>query len=529
MTETELTSRWSAWLRRPMARLSRAASISTSDPSLVPSMRGATQCVEGWRCWAWCAADWTASTPSTSAAVFRWAPSVQPGPRPERFARELAPLLEAIPVDRQPRRLAIDPGRFLVARAGWLVARVLHVRERPGADVERQVVLDAGMTELIRPALYGARHEIEALTSLRRPVAGPIAAPPRPPSSRGPCASRPTTSVRTICRRFGAATSSLSAMPARTRPRSGRPTTAGHGRRRFCSRRTAHSASRAGGDAWRTSAEYADTHVSPVRHQGVVIPRCAHHRRRPGASGTSTEPRATPGAQAEQVIHDTAGLLDAGTIRTVTLVGGSHRGADRQPAGRVRTARRRSWAVDHRRPSQGPARSRAGRSFDAVDPACSLVEQDPSGSRHRDRLCRDPRIPGASRGFPPADPRRQRRSGARRRRPQRSHDRRRRPPADGAQRRVAWRSRRGPGRSSGCATARATVSPSRDRPGRQPLRRRIRARDDRRGRRDDRSHRGAHEGRSGGLHAGRRLSHDRGDRAPRSGAHQPVGCRPQGL
>ena len=104
-------------------------------------------------------------------------PLGRPGPRPERFARELTPLLGAIPVDRQPRRLVVEPGRFLVARAGWLVARVLHVRDRPGADVERQVVLDAGMTELIRPALYGARHEIEALTSLGRPDAGPIAVP----------------------------------------------------------------------------------------------------------------------------------------------------------------------------------------------------------------------------------------------------------------------------------------------------------------------------------------------------------------
>jgi len=33
-----------------------------------------------------------------------------------------------------------------------------------------QIVIDAGMTELIRPALYGARHPIEALTSLGRPV-----------------------------------------------------------------------------------------------------------------------------------------------------------------------------------------------------------------------------------------------------------------------------------------------------------------------------------------------------------------------
>src|SRR4029077_9046572 len=76
------------------------------------------------------------------------------GPRPERFAREMPELLDALPADRRPTRLAIEPGRFLVARAGWLVARVLHVRERDG----RMVVLDAGMTELIRPALYGARH-----------------------------------------------------------------------------------------------------------------------------------------------------------------------------------------------------------------------------------------------------------------------------------------------------------------------------------------------------------------------------------
>ena len=89
-----------------------------------------------------------------------------PAPDPARFAREVAPLVEAIPADRRPRRLAIEPGRYLVGRAGWLVARVLHVRDRGG----RQVVIDAGMTELIRPALYGAIHGIVALTSLGRPV-----------------------------------------------------------------------------------------------------------------------------------------------------------------------------------------------------------------------------------------------------------------------------------------------------------------------------------------------------------------------
>jgi diaminopimelate decarboxylase len=97
-------------------------------------------------------------------------PPGQPVPTPERFARELPALLAAIPHERRPDRLAIEPGRALVARAGWIVARVLHARERGG----RQVVIDAGMTELIRPALYGARHAIVAL---------PARAAPSPPGA----------------------------------------------------------------------------------------------------------------------------------------------------------------------------------------------------------------------------------------------------------------------------------------------------------------------------------------------------------
>ncbi len=111
-----------------------------------------------------------------------------PAPDPARFARELPDLLEATPADRRPTRLAIEPGRYLVARAGWLVARVLHVRDRGG----RQVVLDAGMTELIRPALYGARHPILALTSLGRPIEGALA-------RANPADSEPTRVEGPIC------------------------------------------------------------------------------------------------------------------------------------------------------------------------------------------------------------------------------------------------------------------------------------------------------------------------------------------
>ncbi|MEO8207677.1 MAG: diaminopimelate decarboxylase [Chloroflexota bacterium] len=100
---------------------------------------------------------------------FPVAPSDEPVPSPAHFAREVPGLLVGVAADRRPTRFAIEPGRYLVARAGLLVGRVLHIRDRGG----RQVVIDVGMTEIIRPALYGARHDIVALTSLGRPALGP--------------------------------------------------------------------------------------------------------------------------------------------------------------------------------------------------------------------------------------------------------------------------------------------------------------------------------------------------------------------
>ncbi len=84
------------------------------------------------------------------------------------FAQETARELRELPAKSRPKRLAIEPGRSLVAGSGWLIGRVLHVRDREPT----LVVLDTGMTELIRPALYGAVHPMRALTSLGRPTEG---------------------------------------------------------------------------------------------------------------------------------------------------------------------------------------------------------------------------------------------------------------------------------------------------------------------------------------------------------------------
>lgn len=75
-------------------------------------------------------------------------------------------------------RLILEPGRLLVGNAGVLVTRVIHVKE--GAT-RTFVIVDAGMNDLLRPALYGARHTIEpvvtpaaSVTMRRVDVVGPI-------------------------------------------------------------------------------------------------------------------------------------------------------------------------------------------------------------------------------------------------------------------------------------------------------------------------------------------------------------------
>ncbi|HEX3986514.1 MAG TPA: diaminopimelate decarboxylase [Acidobacteriaceae bacterium] len=54
-------------------------------------------------------------------------------------------------------KLLLEPGRFLVGQAGALVARVLYVKKN---GTKTFVITDAGMNDLIRPALYQAFHEI---------------------------------------------------------------------------------------------------------------------------------------------------------------------------------------------------------------------------------------------------------------------------------------------------------------------------------------------------------------------------------
>lgn len=69
----------------------------------------------------------------------------------------LAPLVEQLEARLRGFSLLLEPGRAIVADAGLLVTEVLYVKRQAGQTF---VIVDASMAELIRPALYGAHHEI---------------------------------------------------------------------------------------------------------------------------------------------------------------------------------------------------------------------------------------------------------------------------------------------------------------------------------------------------------------------------------
>lgn len=80
-----------------------------------------------------------------------------PVPSIESYVAMAARVVDGLDVE-----VAFEPGRLLTATSGLLLASVIQVNERPGADQggRRFVVLDAGMNDLMRPALYQAHHAI---------------------------------------------------------------------------------------------------------------------------------------------------------------------------------------------------------------------------------------------------------------------------------------------------------------------------------------------------------------------------------
>lgn len=98
-----------------------------------------------------------------------------------RYAGETPPSPEAYAkvvreeTDDVDGTLLLEPGRVLVGNAGVLLTRVLY---RKASPAKRFVVVDAGMNDLLRPALYEAHHAIEPVVSRRgKPVEVDVVGP----------------------------------------------------------------------------------------------------------------------------------------------------------------------------------------------------------------------------------------------------------------------------------------------------------------------------------------------------------------
>jgi diaminopimelate decarboxylase len=82
------------------------------------------------------------------------------------------------PLTRLGLRILLEPGRLLVGNAGILLTRVRYIKE---TAQKKFAIIDAGMNDLIRPALYGSYHEIVPVEKIIQPSLQ------SPPSGRGSC------------------------------------------------------------------------------------------------------------------------------------------------------------------------------------------------------------------------------------------------------------------------------------------------------------------------------------------------------
>ncbi len=71
------------------------------------------------------------------------------------YAGEITPLLKMTGL-----KIIMEPGRFIAGNAGILVTKVLYIKNTPK---KKFIIVDGGMNDLVRPALYGAYHNIVPL------------------------------------------------------------------------------------------------------------------------------------------------------------------------------------------------------------------------------------------------------------------------------------------------------------------------------------------------------------------------------
>jgi len=93
--------------------------------------------------------------PSLASGSAQWWKKKKEALTIEGYAAAVLPSLKKLGV-----KILFEPGRFMVGNAGVLVTEVVYIKK---ADRKKFVIVDSGMNDLIRPALYEGWHEIVPL------------------------------------------------------------------------------------------------------------------------------------------------------------------------------------------------------------------------------------------------------------------------------------------------------------------------------------------------------------------------------
>ncbi|RLJ71383.1 diaminopimelate decarboxylase [Hydrogenivirga caldilitoris] len=93
------------------------------------------------------------------------------GPSPHELAKEVLPLLEGVEA-----QLILEPGRSITGNAGLLISQVQFLKDK---EIKHFIIVDAGMNDLVRPAIYDAYHHVVPVESKGREhiiadIVGPI-------------------------------------------------------------------------------------------------------------------------------------------------------------------------------------------------------------------------------------------------------------------------------------------------------------------------------------------------------------------
>lgn len=89
-----------------------------------------------------------------------------------QFSKKIKKYLKMV----QPCKIILEPGRFIMGNSGILVTKILYTKKSGGKNF---LIVDAGMNDLIRPALYNAYHKIVPLNlknrkRLKFDIVGPV-------------------------------------------------------------------------------------------------------------------------------------------------------------------------------------------------------------------------------------------------------------------------------------------------------------------------------------------------------------------